>query len=159
MALLHAALNQGTYMHANTWRHVPTPHTRQRAPAVLIVKGRKHPCPPALPAPLRCMSLRSLKWGCMRGEGNPDPVPKVKEGEVRGEGAHSCHTELLCRMMAPCEACHCSDWWGGWGSGWVQVCMRVRMHQGEGIRLLLESINAAFILTRQRCARMQIYKH
>lgn len=103
-----------------------------------------------------------LKWGLhVRGGGSrqgPWGDGGWKARESRGWGwVHSCHTELLCQMMAACEGVPLIRLAGRLRLGWGQACMWVRMHRGEGIRV---SISVAFLSVHTgTVAHMQIYKH
>lgn len=88
-----------------------------------------------------------LKWGLhVRGGGSrqgPWGDGGWKARESRGWGwVHSCHTELLCQMMAACEGVPLIRLAGRLRLGWGQACMWVRMHRGEGICV---SISVAFL--------------
>lgn len=90
----------------------------------------------------------------MWGEESPD---WELEGEERKEGVHSCHTE--CQMMAPCEACHLSDWWGGWGWGEGKCACGWGCTREKEYGCCWSPLAYIFMHTHQYCAHMQIYKH
>lgn len=64
----------------------------------------------------------------------------IKGGRVSGGGELCCHIELQHRLMAQCEACHLSDWWG---LG-IRGCVCVGEEAPGGKDEMPEAINSLF---------------
>lgn len=151
MLLLHAALNQGTRMHANT-RANPS-HTLP-----LCVCSAVDWIENVLQLFLLLLGATLSDAAC---EGRRIQTGSRRSWRVKSErrGAHSCHTELLCQAMAPCEACHLSDWWGGWGWGEGKCACGWGCTREKEYGCCWSPLAYLFIHAHQYCAHMQIYKH